>query len=809
MLAHDDENLWNTRPNQRTIELVDRRTLALSTIVSRPMTGLISIQCPKCRSNLKLKSVSSFGKKVACPKCKYPFVLKKPKPEPVVDEFDSFDEFDEEDYGATAPMVSGRKSSKKPGGSKVKKSGDLNLTPVLIAGGVLLIVGLLVGLGWMLFGSGDQLASGPADANGIADSSEPPVDAGGVVGPDAVANQRPAGEVKVQGINNQLNLAYLPLDAELVVAIKMADLWNESLVKSLIQNPQTQATIDEIQENYGLGPDEIDMVMVGIGEISNAGLQAQQGASPQELVGTTLRDNVIVVVHTKAPYSVSKLKANPQSEVVTTQNAKTYYRRKPTPVQGMSGMPTMATKAAWIAEPKTVVFGSEPAIREVMNRSETQVRREDLDFVDSHHQLVVAFVPRIRDVVMGQVPQSDPNRSPGMANLIQALKTKVKGLSLGMSLNQGINLKLQLSCTDFAGSTDIKSAFDLVLADAKTAFVASKEQFLPALAQLGESVLNSVESNEQSGLMEVTVEVSDAFKELWAFETFAQLSEHLMAAKSFGPTSSTLATDFQTTRPVELTPSAAAVVKQGDLEQKIILFNKAPFGIFAPHGKNPLFATLELQGPTITTASSVGFVTVEKAQDDRGKELKQLKHDWTTLRNNTTQFVELNRLLMFPLQFDKPQDAIQIHFMVEQADPQAMQLAVLQGSLQLRVGGEKKVVLVPEVISLEGKEVDDTTLKEASVKVEIGDSQNDSEKSVVVSITDLDNSVVDVELLDDQGDVLHQGTSWSIVNKVTRYVLSAEKPVPNNAHVRITLHVNRKSVKVPFKFEKLALPSAE
>ena len=35
----------------------------------------VSTQCPKCEAKLKLKNRNAVGKKVACPKCKSPFVV--------------------------------------------------------------------------------------------------------------------------------------------------------------------------------------------------------------------------------------------------------------------------------------------------------------------------------------------------------------------------------------------------------------------------------------------------------------------------------------------------------------------------------------------------------------------------------------------------------------------------------------------------------------------------------------------------------------------------------------------------------------
>ena len=68
------------------------------------MASPIAIHCPKCKSKLKIPNRKSVGRKVRCPSCEQPFVIrlpkrKKPAPETVdLDDFgSSFDEgFDDD-----------------------------------------------------------------------------------------------------------------------------------------------------------------------------------------------------------------------------------------------------------------------------------------------------------------------------------------------------------------------------------------------------------------------------------------------------------------------------------------------------------------------------------------------------------------------------------------------------------------------------------------------------------------------------------------------------------------------------------------
>ena len=48
------------------------------------MAGHISTRCPNCSKKFKLKSEAAVGKRVPCPQCKEPFVVKPLKPKPTV-----------------------------------------------------------------------------------------------------------------------------------------------------------------------------------------------------------------------------------------------------------------------------------------------------------------------------------------------------------------------------------------------------------------------------------------------------------------------------------------------------------------------------------------------------------------------------------------------------------------------------------------------------------------------------------------------------------------------------------------------------
>lgn len=146
--------------------------------------------CPHCSAELKLKSEKSVGRKVPCPKCSTPFIVKV-LDEPAADEeWDEYDDYSEQDYGSSyddyeedssSAQRSSRSSGKRTSGSKrtsggrsrSRKSGSKkkpsNNGPnwVVIGGG---IAGVLILIGGVVafWPGGNPTATTDTVANGAA-----------------------------------------------------------------------------------------------------------------------------------------------------------------------------------------------------------------------------------------------------------------------------------------------------------------------------------------------------------------------------------------------------------------------------------------------------------------------------------------------------------------------------------------------------------------------------------------------------------------------------------------------------------------
>jgi hypothetical protein len=152
------------------------------------MSEAISVKCPQCGASLKLKNESAAGKRVPCPKCKKPFVVKVPQADDEPD-FASDSEPDDEfalpsERSAAAltpgraPAKSGRSKPKSAGAKKQPPASGNGMKILVVTGSVLVGLGLIGGVGYLVARSLSSPEKKIADATspGRADS-RPPSDA--------------------------------------------------------------------------------------------------------------------------------------------------------------------------------------------------------------------------------------------------------------------------------------------------------------------------------------------------------------------------------------------------------------------------------------------------------------------------------------------------------------------------------------------------------------------------------------------------------------------------------------------------------
>src|SRR5262245_9850117 len=124
------------------------------------MSETIPVKCPQCAASLRLKNQAAAGKRVPCPKCKKPFVVKIPQaddePDFIVDS-EAQDEFAVQPEERVAAPTSNRPSLKS-GRSKPKPASATKQPPasgngmkiLVVTGSALVILGLIGGGGYLV-----------------------------------------------------------------------------------------------------------------------------------------------------------------------------------------------------------------------------------------------------------------------------------------------------------------------------------------------------------------------------------------------------------------------------------------------------------------------------------------------------------------------------------------------------------------------------------------------------------------------------------------------------------------------------------
>jgi hypothetical protein len=110
--------------------------------------------------------------------------------------------------------------------------------------------------------------------------------------PPSPGNTQPVGKA------NAINLAWLPLDVEVIIRLKVRELWDSSMLTAVKESPETKTSLKIMQDELNMSPRDIDSVTVGL---SGATELAMTGAAdPTALVSA--KDQAIIVVRTRLPF---------------------------------------------------------------------------------------------------------------------------------------------------------------------------------------------------------------------------------------------------------------------------------------------------------------------------------------------------------------------------------------------------------------------------------------------------------------------------------------------------------------------------
>lgn len=388
--------------------------------------------------------------------------------EPEPDPNDEFSAPEEED--APAPVPSSRSRGKK---GKSRRSDPINWQkPVAILAGVALVIGLFVGVGYVVSSI----------------------------------------DLSFLGAGNKIDLTYLDPEADFIVHARLSDAWNSPFMQSIVSMPAVKAGIDQSKSNLGIEPTEVASVtfgMVGFADQMKAAadfrkqMAEHKPGTPFPRPNNSTKSRALMVVRFKAEFDEQKFRDQTKlTEALEHQGSK-YYRDEHN-----------KKKAAFFPKSTMMVMGEEDDVKAAIERGAKTTRRPDLDFIDNSRQVLIAIVPK-DSAVFDQSPPAAPGMPISLNAMNDVIRGKLKGFCLGVSAGEGLDLAAMTNCTTPEASKEIAAEIDKAIGEAKSKFAEQKGALPPQFAELinlADAVLNSVKTESSGSSMQMTAAIPGSAK---------------------------------------------------------------------------------------------------------------------------------------------------------------------------------------------------------------------------------------------------------------------------------------------------------
>lgn len=298
-----------------------------------------------------------------------------------------------------------------------------------------------------------------------------------------------------------IDMSYLPEQSELLVYMRPADMLASGFMKPLADTPQFQAAIQQMTAQVGFAPADIESVTVGIANLVATIIpvmtQAASGAAPdpaainQQLMGGS---NTLSVLRLTKDIDISAL-AQAAGGMAVEHEGKTFYMLPAQPNQPAMGIHGI--------DARTVISGSEPALKSAITNGPGETARPGFEFVKSAH-LVQAFSSPLLAGMSAGIPDPGAQAPPQIAALVAAIKGKITGGAIVMNFNTDASLSIILNLAEDAAATEANTA----LTDGLGMLQQMAPLFMGGAPQELQGPLNQVVGSLKSSASATTVRVS-------------------------------------------------------------------------------------------------------------------------------------------------------------------------------------------------------------------------------------------------------------------------------------------------------------
>ena len=231
---------------------------------------------------------------------------------------------------------------------------------------------------------------------------------------------------------------------------------------------------------------------------------------------------------------------------------------------------------------------------------------------------------------------------------------------------------------------------------------------------------------------------------------------------------------------------------------------RSQLGSRNPDAQEILALTIEITGTAAAKAEKYGFVQITKAEDDQGKALKP-REGFGMNTNPHDRLVDVDRESMFFWEKTKPNDKLRVTLYFDAPARSSKALKTLTGKLKLFVIKERKEVIVADILSMQGKTIENDLLKSAGLIIKVTKVE-DKSKAVTFETSGNQDSLLELALVDAAGKGINVATMTMTLGGKTSRTLQPVETVPVDARLKLTIGLGQETVEVPFSFTDIPLP---
>ena len=286
------------------------------------MAKPISVYCPSCDAELKVRDPRTFGKKVRCPDCEAPFIVRPPRArasgvDDVDHDYNRGDENSRRRYHEEYEPRRTRSRPPAPPRRTSRQSTDPGNQAVLVALGVLLGLLFLVGGGFLIYHLAGEKPGDAGDAGGLAERD----DAKG----NTAAREFPVAQNLNRLLDSKAPIAAPPIEwlsskTQILVSVDVDRVWGSPVTQGVLDHPAAVLKKFEVEravKEIGLSPGEsleaIDSLHIGLEHAERKafaeGVAVIRKKTPWDVARVTRQADARESIHQGKTYYLARLLA--------------------------------------------------------------------------------------------------------------------------------------------------------------------------------------------------------------------------------------------------------------------------------------------------------------------------------------------------------------------------------------------------------------------------------------------------------------------------------------------------------------------